>query len=138
MSHIIMGMRYSRYNVNSYADYVPHDIPELEHDSLVELLQQSFKTYRDDPAVHCMGTTLSYAQMDRQSKQFAAWLINNAGLEQGDRVAIMLPNVLQYSVALFGILRAGLVVSSLTQARKCYWSWKILPTLLKNLWTVRK
>ena len=99
-----------RFWLNSYADYVPHDIPELEHESLVDLLQQSFNTYRNDPAVHCMGTTLSYTQLDQRSKQFAAWLINEARLEQGDRVAIMLPNVLQYSIAMFGILRAGLVV----------------------------
>ena len=99
-----------RFWLNSYADYVPEDIPALEHDSLVDLMQQSFKTYANQPAVHCMGTSLSYAQLDQQSKQFAAWLMNSARLEQGDRVAIMLPNVLQYSIALFGILRAGLVV----------------------------
>lgn len=99
-----------RFWLTSYADYVPHDIPALEHHSIVDLIQKSFKTYANDPAVHCMGTSLSYAQLDEQSIQFASWLTSSANLKQGDRVAIMLPNVLQYSIALFGILRAGMVV----------------------------
>ena len=57
-----------------------------------------------------MGTTLSYAEVDQKSRQFAAYLRNNLNLQVGDRVAIMLPNILQYSIGLFGILRAGLVV----------------------------
>ncbi len=99
-----------RFWLNSYADYVPHDLPPLEHDSLIDLIQSSFAAYADEPAAHCMGTTLSYRQVDQKSRQFAAYLRNDLSLQPGDRVAIMLPNILQYSIALFGILRAGLVV----------------------------
>jgi len=99
-----------RFWLDSYADYVPHDLPPLEHGSVVELMKSSFTRYADKPAVHCMGTTLSYSQLDQESKKFAAYLRQNLNLAVGARVAIMLPNVLQYSIALFGILRAGLVV----------------------------
>lgn len=99
-----------RFWLDSYAEYVPHDIPPLEHTSIVDLMQRSFSTYANEPAISCMGATLSYTQLDQSSKQFAAWLTGKAGLKQGERVAIMLPNVPQYLIAMFGILRAGLVV----------------------------
>ena len=99
-----------RFWLSSYADYVPHDLPALEYGSLVELIQASFSENADRPAAHCMGATLSYRQLDEKSKQFAAYLRNDLKFQEGDRVAIMLPNILQYLVALFGILRAGLVV----------------------------
>ena len=66
--------------------------------------------FADAPAFTNMGTTLTYAQLDSHSRAFAAWLQQRAGLNQGDRVALMMPNVLQYPIALFGALRADMVV----------------------------
>jgi long-chain acyl-CoA synthetase len=77
--------------------------------SLVGLLEESFKKYRDQPAYKFMGKTVSFGQVDDLSRAFAAYL-QSLGLERGDRVAIMLPNVPQYPVAVAGALRAGYVV----------------------------
>ncbi len=75
-----------------------------------EILLTTCKKYADHPAFTCMGKTLNYSDLERLSAQFGAWLQNNAGLTREDRVAIMMPNVLQYPVAIFGVLRAGFVV----------------------------
>jgi long-chain acyl-CoA synthetase len=77
--------------------------------SLVDVLQQSCQRFAALPAFHNWGTTLTYADIDQHSREFAAWLLAN-GLSPGDRIALMLPNVLQYPIAMFGALRAGLVV----------------------------
>jgi long-chain acyl-CoA synthetase len=77
--------------------------------SLVGLLEESFKKYRDQPAYKFMGKTVTFGQVDDMSRAFAAYL-QSLGLERGDRVAIMLPNVPQYPVAVAGALRAGYVV----------------------------
>jgi long-chain acyl-CoA synthetase len=78
--------------------------------SLKHMLEDAFERYADLPAFSCMGTTLTFAEVDQQSRYFAAYLQDSAGLAKGDRVAIMLPNILQYPIAAFGALRAGLVV----------------------------
>src|SRR6185503_15882502 len=65
---------------------------------------------RDLPSFTCLGVTLSYADVDRLSGAFAAFLRKDLGLRKGDRIALQMPNILQYPVALFGALRAGLVV----------------------------
>ncbi len=78
-------------------------------DTLVTMLEHSIAEYPDRPAFACMGRTISYRQLDRLSAAFAAWL-QDAGLAPGSRIAIMLPNILQYPVALVGALRAGMVV----------------------------
>jgi long-chain acyl-CoA synthetase len=96
--------------LNSYPDGVPAEIPAPEFRSLRELIEQSFTEFPDRPAFTNMGTTLTYADLDRLSMQFACHLQKNLGLTRGERVAIMLPNLLQYPVALCGIFRAGLVV----------------------------
>src|SRR5688572_6109514 len=77
--------------------------------SLVDVFRSSCERFAARPAFHNWGTTLSYAEVDARSRDFAAWLTAN-GLRKGDRIALMMPNVLQYPVALFGALRAGLVV----------------------------
>ncbi len=77
--------------------------------SLVNVFEQSCQRFAALPAFHNFGTTLSYADIDRLSRHFAAYL-QEAGFKQGERIALMLPNVLQYPVALFGALRAGLIV----------------------------
>jgi long-chain acyl-CoA synthetase len=78
--------------------------------SVVDILEKSIGQYRNHCAYECMGVQLSYDALDRYTQDFASYLQNVLGLNRGDRVAIMMPNVLQYPVALFGILRAGMVV----------------------------
>ena len=95
--------------LESYADSVPAELPAPEFKSLRELLEASFAKYGDRPCYTNMGTTLSYRHIDELSMQFACYLQNSLGLVKGERVAVMLPNVLQYPVALAGIFRAGLV-----------------------------
>jgi long-chain acyl-CoA synthetase len=94
----------------SYPRGVPREIDPGTYASLVELLESACDRFRHRPAFANMGRTISYDDVDRLSRQFAAYLTNDLKLDKGDRVAIMLPNVLQYPVALFGILRAGLTV----------------------------
>lgn len=93
----------------SYQEGVPHDIDMNEYKSIVDVLDNSFKDFSDRPSFHCMGKTLTFGEMDVLSRKFASFLQNNLGLEKGARVALMMPNILQYPVALFGILRAGMV-----------------------------
>ena len=96
--------------LKEYPPGVPTSI-ELDHrDSLAALLDRACARYAPQPAFSNMGRTLSYAEFDQLTRRFAAWLQSLPGVVPGDRVAIMLPNVLQYPVALFGIWRAGLVV----------------------------
>ncbi|HET7370088.1 MAG TPA: AMP-binding protein [Gammaproteobacteria bacterium] len=96
--------------LKNYPDGVPAEIDLTEFDSLAHVLEQSCAKFGDRPAFANMGAVLTYRDLDRRSRDFAAWLVNVAGLAKGDRVALMMPNLLQYPVALFGILRAGLVV----------------------------
>ncbi len=78
--------------------------------SLKALIEDACARYADRVAYHSMGTSLSYRELDARSRAFGAWLQQRAGLKPGDRIAIMLPNLLQYPIAMFGALRAGLVV----------------------------
>jgi len=80
------------------------------YNNTLELLEHSFEVYADKPAYTCMGQTLTYREMDDLSNRFASYLRNDLNLSEGDRVAIQLPNILQFPVVLYGILRAGLVV----------------------------
>jgi long-chain acyl-CoA synthetase len=96
-----------KYWLKSYPAGVPPTIDPWRYRSLNELADQSFAKHADRNAYVQMGRTLTFRQLDEQSRAFAAWLQNDAGLRKGGRVAIMLPNVLQYPVALFGVLRAG-------------------------------
>jgi long-chain acyl-CoA synthetase len=95
----------------NYQTGVPHNIEQelLAYNSIPDILEQSFKKYSDKPAFHCMGTTLTYKEIDELSLKFASYLQNDLKLQKGDRVALMMPNILQYPVALFGILRGGFV-----------------------------
>ena len=92
-----------------YPAGVEHDIDPSKYDSVVELLVQSVKKYSDNPAYVNFGRTLSFNDIDRYSRDFAAYL-QNSGLKPGDRIALQMPNLLQYPIALFGSLRAGLIV----------------------------
>lgn len=93
----------------SYQPGVPSVIDTNQFVSLVDLLENTFQRFATRPAFHNMGKTLSYAEIDRLSYRFACYLQNDLKLSRGDRVAIMMPNILQYPVALFGLLRAGMV-----------------------------
>jgi long-chain acyl-CoA synthetase len=96
--------------LKSYPPGIPADIPLDGLASLRTVLERSAERFAELPAFTCMGRTISYAQLDGMSRDFASWLQNAAGLAKGARVALMMPNLLQYPVALFGALRAGLVV----------------------------
>ena len=94
----------------SYPAGVPQQIDPDEYPSIVSVLQSSLEKYRDRPAFSNMGRSITYAELDKYSKQFAAYLLGELKLKKGDRVAIMMPNCLQYPIAIFGVLRAGLTV----------------------------
>jgi len=93
----------------SYSPGVPADIDPSQYNSLVQLMEESFQQYATRPAYSFMGKEVSYAQTDSLSRALAAYL-QGLGLVKGDRVAIMMPNVPQYPVAVAAILRAGFVV----------------------------
>jgi long-chain acyl-CoA synthetase len=92
-----------------YPPGVPADIDPSRYPSLVAMFEESFQAHRGQDAFICMGKTLTYAELDRASLAFAAWL-QSKGLKRGARVAIMLPNILQTPVAMAGALRAGMTV----------------------------
>ncbi|MBS1153317.1 MAG: fadD1, partial [Myxococcaceae bacterium] len=89
---------------------VPVEIDPDRFSSLVEMLSDTTRRFADRPAFHNLGHSISYAELDRLSGAFAAFLQGLPGLGRGSRIAIMSPNLLQYPVALFGILRAGMTV----------------------------
>jgi long-chain acyl-CoA synthetase len=99
----------ARVWLSSYPEGVPADIDASQYDSLVGLMEESFSQYADRTAYSFMGQDISYQETDAKSQAFAAYL-QSLGLEKGDRVAVMMPNVPQYPVAVAAILRAGLVV----------------------------
>ena len=103
-------MQQARPWLASYPQGVPAEIDVEEFPSIVSVLQSSLEKYRDRPAFSNLGKTLTYADIDRLSQQFAAYLLGELKLKKGDRVAIMMPNCLQYPIATFGVLRAGLTV----------------------------
>ncbi|UXI70009.1 long-chain-fatty-acid--CoA ligase [Tahibacter amnicola] len=94
----------------SYPSGVPAEIDLDEYSSVVAVLESACERFRHRPAFSNMGKVLTYGDVDRLSRTFAAFLTGELGLKKGDRVALMLPNVLQYPIAIFGVLRAGLVV----------------------------
>jgi long-chain acyl-CoA synthetase len=96
--------------LRNYPAGVPAEINPNEIASLQALVEHSFAKFADRPAYTLMDRTLTYGELDRLSRQFAAYLQKVAGLKKGDRIAIMLPNILQYPVAIVGAFRAGLTV----------------------------
>ena len=96
--------------LSQYPAGVPADIDVHRFASLKDMLAASCARFASLPAYSAMGETMTFRQLDEASRAFAAWLQQAAGLRRGDRVALMMPNLLQYPVALFGVLRAGMVV----------------------------
>ncbi len=95
--------------LNNYPKGVPANIDPEAYCSVVDLLEETFKKYHAKTAFTSMGKKLTYKEIDRMSGQFGAYLLSR-GLQPGDKIALMMPNLLQYPIALFGALRAGLVV----------------------------
>ena len=95
--------------LENYPEGVPAEIDLSEYSSIVDIFDQSCKKYGARPAYINFGKEMGFNELDKHSRDFAAYLQSN-GLQKGDRIAVMMPNVLQYPVAIFGALRAGLVV----------------------------
>ena len=95
--------------LQSYPDGVPAEIGPFEDNSLAELIERACRRYADKVAFLSMGCAMRYDELDRLATEFAGWL-QSLGLQKGSRVALMMPNLLQYPVCLFGTLRAGCVV----------------------------
>ncbi|MEM7083448.1 MAG: AMP-binding protein [Pseudomonadota bacterium] len=96
--------------LNSYDANVVHEIDLDAYESLCAIIETSCKQFAANPAFTNMGKSLTYADIDRLSQRFGAYLQHQLGLKKGDRVAVMMPNLLQYPIAILGILRAGCVV----------------------------
>jgi long-chain acyl-CoA synthetase len=110
MATIIERRSADRIWLKSYPPGIPAEADVDAFANIREILEKSCRDFAAFPAFTNMGATIDYAALDRLSRDFGSWLQNTAGFAKGDRVAIMLPNLLQYPVALFGILRAGFVV----------------------------
>lgn len=95
--------------LKNYPEGVPHDVDISEYDSLLDMFEECFERYPNRRACEYLGKFLTYSELDQHSRHFAAYL-QSLGLEPGSRVAIMLPNVMQYQIAMLGVLRAGFVV----------------------------
>ena len=95
--------------LSAYPPGTPAEIDPDAYPSLVAIFEESCRRFSSRPAFHNLGVTLNYQELERLSGHFAAYL-NGLGLKRGERIALMMPNILQYPVALFGALRAGLVV----------------------------
>ena len=96
--------------LRSYEPGVPTEISLDPYQSIADVLDESFQRYAAKPCFTNFGKTMTYAEIDLYSRRFAAYLLNHCKLKKGDAVAIMSPNLLQYPIALYGILRAGLIV----------------------------
>ena len=96
--------------LKNYPANVPHEIDKKEFLTVVDVLKKSCAKYTGRTAFSNMGASLSFSDLDRLSRDFAAYAQNELGLKKGDRIAIQMPNCLQYPIVLFGAIRAGLVV----------------------------
>ncbi|GKW22638.1 long-chain-fatty-acid--CoA ligase [Pectobacterium carotovorum subsp. carotovorum] len=96
--------------LSRYPADVPAEIDPDRYSSLVEMFENNVRRYADRPAFINMGEVMTFRKLEERSRAFAAYLQNQLKLQKGDRVALMMPNLLQYPVALFGVLRAGMVV----------------------------
>src|SRR5690606_42147107 len=96
--------------LDAYPKGVPAEIDADKYPSLAALVERAFDRYRERPAFTNRGTTLTFGDLDRPSRSGAAYLQAVPGLKKGDRIAVMMPNLLQTAVTVFGVLRAGMVV----------------------------
>jgi long-chain acyl-CoA synthetase len=98
-----------KFWLKSYQEGVPSEIDFTQYRSLNQLLEEAFKKYADRKAYACMDKSITYGELDTMSQQLGAWL-QSRGMKQGARVAVMMPNILQYPVAMAAVLRAGYVL----------------------------
>ena len=103
-------MDFEQFYQDKYPAGVPREVDLNKYSSMVEVFEQSVKKFADRPAFSAVGATLTYRDLDIQSRNFAAWLQNKTDLKPGDRIAVQMPNVSQYPVVVFGAMRAGLIV----------------------------
>ena len=93
-----------------YPKSVPHHIDPNQYQSILEVSDEAIRKFRNNPAFTNFGCDLTYHELDVQSAKLASYFQNTLGLKKGDRVALQMPNVLQYPIAIIGAFRAGLVV----------------------------
>jgi long-chain acyl-CoA synthetase len=91
----------------AYGEKIPYEIDPDAHRSVLEVLEAAMQRFAERPAFHCFGRTLTYADTDRLSRHFAAYLQGKLGVKKGDRIAVMLPNIAAFPLAMLGIVRAG-------------------------------
>jgi long-chain acyl-CoA synthetase len=99
----------TRHWTTSYGERIPPEIHPDAHGSVLELLEGAMKRYAERPAFRCFGQTLTYADTDYLSRNFAAYLQNRLGVNKGDRIAVMMPNLPAFPLAMLGIIRAGAI-----------------------------
>ena len=99
----------SKHWLAAYGGRIPAEINPDVHGSVAEMLEGAMRRYADKAAFRCFGRTLSYADTDRLSRDFAAYLQTKLGVKKGDRIAVMLPNLPAFPLAMLGIVRAGAV-----------------------------
>jgi len=97
----------ARPRLATYGDHISEEIDPDAYDSVVEMLEEAMQRFAGKPAFRCFGQTLTYADTDRLSRDFAAYLQQRLELKKGERVAVMLPNIPAFPIAMIGILRAG-------------------------------
>lgn len=103
-------MDFEQFYQDKYPAGVPREVDLEKYKSMVDVFEQSVKKFADRPAFTAVGATLTYRDLDTQSRNFAAWLQNKTDLKPGDRIAVQMPNVSQYPVVVFGAMRAGMIV----------------------------
>lgn len=103
-------MDFEQFYQDKYPAGVSREVNLDKYTSMVDVFDQAVKKYADRPAFSAVGATLTYRDLDTQSRNFAAWLQNKTDLKPGDRIAVQMPNVSQYPVVVFGAMRAGLIV----------------------------
>lgn len=103
-------MDFETFYQDKYPASVPREVDLNRYSSMVDVFDQAVKKYPDRPAFSSVGVTLTYRDLDTQTRNFAAWLQNKTDLKPGDRIAVQMPNLNQYPVVVFGAMRAGLIV----------------------------
>ncbi len=103
-------MDFAQFYQDKYPAGTPREVDLEQYQSMIEVFEQAVKKFADRPAFSAVGVTLTYRDLDTQSRNFAAWLQNKTNLKPGDRIAVQMPNVTQYPVVVYGAMRAGLIV----------------------------
>ncbi|WP_417521334.1 AMP-binding protein [Marinobacter sp.] len=103
-------MDFEKFYQDKYPASVPREVDLNKYSSMVDVFETAVKKYSDRPAFSAVGVTLTYGELDTQTRNFAAWLQNKTDLKPGDRIAVQMPNLTQYPVVVFGAMRAGLIV----------------------------